>query len=130
MFALLPTDHVLKEVVRLEAKNYRNRVRYLAVVAYSPPNSLSMDVSGESEEETCVLGFDCAPDRAQATLGLVLCLYADSMLTLDGDGGFCLVSAGSQHVFKPVSVHVLWAVLQSLHKACARAQKFNHYAGA
>ena len=122
MFAMLPSDHVLKEVVRLESAN-RNCVRYLAVVAYCQPGSC------EGEEETCVLGFDCAADRPHATLGLVLCLYADSDLTLDGDGGFSLTSGGSQHVFKPVSVHVLWAVLQSLHKACARAQKYNHYAG-
>lgn len=121
MFALLPQDHVLKEVVRLESAN-RNRLRYLAVVAYSPRGP-------EGEEETCVLGFDCAGDRPHATLGLVLCLYADSGLTLDGDGGFCVTSGGAQHVFKPVSVHVLWAVLQSLHKACARAQKYNHYPG-
>lgn len=62
-------------------------------------------------------------------MGLVLCIYADAGLTLDGDGGFSLCSGGSQHVFKPVSVHVLWAVIQSLHKACDRAQKYNHYNG-
>lgn len=32
MFALLPQDHVLKEVVRLES-THRGRIRYLAVVA-------------------------------------------------------------------------------------------------
>lgn len=59
----------------------------------------------------------------------MLCIYADAGLTLDGDGGFSLCSGGNQHVFKPVSVHVLWAVIQSLHKACDRAQKYNHYPG-
>ena len=74
-----------------------------------------------------VLGFDWIGEKT--TLGLVLCIYADAGLTLDGDGGFSLCSGGSQHVFKPVSVHVLWAVIQSLHKACDRAQKYNHYPG-
>lgn len=74
-----------------------------------------------------MLGFDCNGEKT--TLGLVLCIYADAGLTLDGDGGFSLCSGGSQHVFKPVSVHVLWAVIQSLHKACDRAQKYNHYPG-
>lgn len=119
MFALLPQHHILKEAVRLESV-HKGRVRYLAVV--------SCCGSLNDEEETCVLGFDCVGEKA-CTLGLVMCLYADSSLTLDGDGGFSLCSAGSQHVFKPVSVHVLWAVIQSLHKACARAQKLNHYAG-
>lgn len=74
-----------------------------------------------------VLGFDWIEEKT--TLGLVLCIYADAGLTLDGDGGFSLCSGSSQHVFKPVSVHVLWAVLQSLHKACERAHKYNHYPG-
>jgi len=112
MFALLPPHHILKEVVRLES-NHLGRIRYLAVA--------------ENGEETCVLGFDC--DAGKTTLGLVLCLYADAELTLDGDGGFSLCSGGSQHVFKPVSVHTMWAVIQSLHKACARAHKLKHYAG-
>ena len=112
MFALLPPNHVLKEVVRLES-THADRVRYLAVA---------------NEEETCVLGFDCDP-AGKVTLGLVLSLYADAELTLDGDGGFSLASGGRQHVFKPVSVHTMWAVIQSLHKACARAHKLNHYVG-
>lgn len=74
-----------------------------------------------------VLGFDVIGERT--TLGLVLGIYADADLSLDGDGGFSLCSDGRQHVFKPVSVHVLWAVLQSLHKACERALKYNHYPG-
>ncbi|XP_057381526.1 uncharacterized protein LOC130704062 [Daphnia carinata] len=118
MFALLPQDHVLKEVVRLES-THQGRVRYLAVVAYAG--------SQPDDEEACVLGFDWIGEKT--TLGLVLCIYADAGLTLDGDGGFSLCSGGSQHVFKPVSVHVLWAVIQSLHKACDRAQKYNHYPG-
>ena len=61
----------------------------------------------------------------KTTLGLVLKLYADTYMTIDGDGGFSLCcTAGSQHVFKPVSVHTMWAVLQTLHKACSRAQKY------
>ena len=119
MFALLPPHHILKEVVRLESAHH-GRIRYLAVAACGG----LMDVD---EEETCVLGFDCI--SGQTTLGLVLALYADAKLTLDGDGGFSLCSGGMQHVFKPVSVHTMWAVIQSLHKACAKAQINNHYVG-
>jgi hypothetical protein len=45
MFALLPQDHVLKEVVRLES-THPGRIRYLAVVACA--GSLP-----EEEEEAC-----------------------------------------------------------------------------
>ena len=65
----------------------------------------------------------------RTTLGLVSRLYADTHVILDGDGGFSLCTSGSQHVFKPVSVHTLWAVLQTLHKACSQAQRYNHFAG-
>ena len=76
---------------------------------------------------SCFLGFDCVTDKT--TLGLVIRLYADTYVTLDGDGGFSLCTSRSQHIFKPVSVHTLWAVLQSLHKASNRAQKYNHFTG-
>lgn len=45
MFALLPQDHVLKEVVRLES-THRGRIRYLAVVACAGNQP-------DEEEEAC-----------------------------------------------------------------------------
>lgn len=45
MFALLPQDHVLKEVVRLESTHW-GRIRYLAVVACAGNQP-------DEEEEAC-----------------------------------------------------------------------------
>ncbi|XP_078393847.1 protein phosphatase Slingshot homolog 1-like, partial [Cetorhinus maximus] len=43
--------------------------------------------------------------------------------------GFSVTSASRTCIFKPVSVQVMWTVLQALHKACEEASQFNHYPG-
>lgn len=46
------------------------------------------------------------------TLGLVLPLWSDTQVYLDGDGGFSVTSGGQSRIFKPVSIQTMWATLQ------------------
>ncbi|MBZ3880981.1 Protein phosphatase Slingshot-like protein 3, partial [Sciurus carolinensis] len=86
------------------------RLRYLLVV--STRECLS-------PEETVLLGVDF-PDSSSpyCTLGLVLPLWSDTQVYLDGDGGFSVTSGGQSRIFKPISIQTMWATLQVLHQAC------------
>ncbi|EPY87337.1 protein phosphatase Slingshot 1-like protein [Camelus ferus] len=63
------------------------------------------------------------------TIGMVLRLWSDTKIHLDGDGGFSVSTAGRMHVFKPVSVQAMWSALQVLHKACEVARRHNYFPG-
>jgi protein phosphatase slingshot len=73
------------------------------------------DLDGDDSVE-----FECK-------VGLVLPIYANSEITLDGDGGFKFVSHQTTHIFKPVSIQAMWSAYQYLHKAFENARKFNFY---
>ncbi|VCX41004.1 unnamed protein product [Gulo gulo] len=60
---------------------------------------------------------------------MVLRLWSDTKIHLDGDGGFSVSTAGRMHVFKPVSVQAMWSALQVLHKACEVARRHNYFPG-
>lgn len=61
----------------------------------------------QDNQESILLGIDyVSPD--DTTIGLVLPIWASTILSLDGDGGICVESAGSQHIFKPMSVQAMW----------------------
>jgi hypothetical protein len=77
--------------------------------------------------ESIILGIDCA--STFATIGLVLPVWADATVTLDGDGGFSLVSNNRLHIFKPVSVQAMWSSLQSLHRVIDTARCCNYFPG-
>lgn len=89
------------------------RLRYLLVV--STRECLN-------QEETVLLGVDF-PDSSSpsCTLGLVLPLWSDTQVYLDGDGGFSVTSGGQSRIFKPISIQTMWATLQVLHQACEAA---------
>ncbi|XP_004852308.1 protein phosphatase Slingshot homolog 3 isoform X2 [Heterocephalus glaber] len=89
------------------------RLRYLLVV--STHECLN-------QEETVLLGVDF-PDSSSpsCTLGLVLPLWSDTQVYLDGDGGFNVTSGGQSRIFKPISIQTMWATLQVLHQACEAA---------
>ncbi|XP_066505549.1 protein phosphatase Slingshot homolog 3 isoform X2 [Hoplias malabaricus] len=57
----------------------------------------------------------------QCTIGLVLPIWSDTQVYLDGDGGFSITSAEVTRTFKPVSIQTMWSVLQALHGCCERA---------
>nr|KAF6417315.1 slingshot protein phosphatase 2 [Molossus molossus] len=84
----------------------------------------------QDTEESIVLGMDFSSnDSSTCTMGLVLPLWSDTLIHLDGDGGFSVSTDNRVHIFKPVSVQAMWSALQSLHKACEVARMHNYYPG-
>ncbi|KAB1265239.1 Protein phosphatase Slingshot-like protein 2 [Camelus dromedarius] len=121
MFCLDYTVVVVVVVaVRLES-TYQNRTRYMVVVSTN---------GRQDTEESIVLGMDFSSnDSSTCTMGLVLPLWSDTLIHLDGDGGFSVSTDNRVHIFKPVSVQAMWSALQSLHKACEVARMHNYYPG-
>ncbi|MEQ2158362.1 Protein phosphatase Slingshot 2, partial [Goodea atripinnis] len=105
--------------VRLES-SYPQVTRYMVVVSTN---------GRQDTEESIVLGIDFVSSDSCCTMGLVLPLWSDTRIHLDGDGGFSVSTVNRVHVFKPVSVQAMWSALQSLHKACEVARCHNYYPG-
>uniref|UniRef100_A0A8C3NWG5 protein-serine/threonine phosphatase n=1 Tax=Cyanoderma ruficeps TaxID=181631 RepID=A0A8C3NWG5_9PASS len=120
MMQLLRPQDAIRLAVRLESARPR-RVRYLLVVRPEEAGA---------EAETALLGVDFAHEgAARCTLGMVLPLWSDTQVFLDGDGGFSVTSGGQTRIFKPISVQTMWAVLQELHRACEDAARGGHIPG-
>ncbi|XP_032085073.1 LOW QUALITY PROTEIN: protein phosphatase Slingshot homolog 1 [Thamnophis elegans] len=84
----------------------------------------------QDTEENILLGVDFSSKESQScTIGMVLRLWSDTKIHLDGDGGFSVSTAGKTHIFKPVSVQAMWSALQILHKACEMARRHNYFPG-
>ncbi|XP_003828764.2 protein phosphatase Slingshot homolog 3 isoform X1 [Pan paniscus] len=113
MVQLLRPQDDIRLAAQLEAAR-PPRLRYLLVV--------STRGEGLSQDETVLLGVDF-PDSSSpsCTLGLVLPLWSDTQVYLDGDGGFSVTSGGQSRIFKPISIQTMWATLQVLHQACEAA---------
>ncbi|XP_068180983.1 protein phosphatase Slingshot homolog 3 isoform X2 [Antennarius striatus] len=112
MVEQLRPEDTIKLAVQLESVNAL-RVRYLIVIA-----TLS------NKEESILLGMDFPnSDSDQCTIGLVMPVWSDTQVYLDGDGGFSVTSAEDTRIFKPVSMQTMWSVLQVLHGCCERAVK-------
>ncbi|CAL8254364.1 unnamed protein product [Boreogadus saida] len=60
---------------------------------------------------------------------MVLPLWSDTKIHLDGDGGFTVNTVERTHVFKPVSVQAMWSALQILHKACEVSRRHRYFPG-
>uniref|UniRef100_A0A3Q1C3M7 Protein phosphatase Slingshot homolog 1 n=1 Tax=Amphiprion ocellaris TaxID=80972 RepID=A0A3Q1C3M7_AMPOC len=115
-FLLLCPD----SAVRLES-GWSDRVRYMVVIYTN---------GHQDTEENIVLGMDFTDkDSKSCSIGMVLPLWSDTNIHLDGDGGFSVNTAGRSHVFKPVSVQAMWSALQVLHKACEVSRRFNYFPG-
>nr|XP_033777624.1 protein phosphatase Slingshot homolog 2 isoform X2 [Geotrypetes seraphini] len=119
MFTLLRPEDNIRLAVRLES-TYMNRTRYMVVVSTN---------GRQDTEESVVLGMDFPCHDSSCTMGLVLPLWSDTLIHLDGDGGFSVSTDNRVHIFKPVSVQAMWSALQSLHKACEVARLHNYYPG-
>ncbi|XP_046718976.1 protein phosphatase Slingshot homolog 2 isoform X1 [Silurus meridionalis] len=120
MFTLLRPEDTIRLAVRLESA-YPQCTRYMVVVS---------TFGRQDTEESVVLGMDFTnSDCSQCTVGLVLPLWSDTLIHLDGDGGFSVSTVNRVHIFKPVSVQAMWSALQSLHKACEVARCHNYYPG-
>ncbi|KAL8182922.1 UNVERIFIED_CONTAM: hypothetical protein K2H54_007737 [Gekko kuhli] len=108
------------QAVRLESAR-AHRIRYLLVVSASEM---------ESQSEMVLLGVDFPEEGSAAcSLGMVLPLWSDTQVFLDGDGGFSVTSGGQTRIFKPISVQTMWSALQVLHKACSEAVCNNNFPG-
>ncbi|XP_017712601.1 PREDICTED: protein phosphatase Slingshot homolog 3 isoform X1 [Rhinopithecus bieti] len=114
MVQLLRPQDDIRLAAQLEAAR-PPRLRYLLVVS-------TQEGEGLSQDETVLLGVDF-PDSSSpsCTLGLVLPLWSDTQVYLDGDGGFSVTSGGQSRIFKPISIQTMWATLQVLHQACEAA---------
>ncbi|XP_062328425.1 protein phosphatase Slingshot homolog 2 isoform X2 [Osmerus eperlanus] len=119
MFTVLRPEDNIRLAVRLESA-YPQSTRYMVVVSTN---------GRQDTEESVVLGVDFATSDCSCSVGLVLPLWSDTLIHLDGDGGFSVSTVNRVHVFKPVSVQAMWSALQSLHKACEVARCQNYYPG-
>ncbi|RVE64018.1 hypothetical protein OJAV_G00141780 [Oryzias javanicus] len=119
MFTLLRPEDNIKLAVRLESTGPQ-LTRYMVVVSTN---------GRQDTEESVVLGMDFSPVDGSCSVGLVLPLWSDTLIHLDGDGGFSVSTDNRVHVFKPVSVQAMWSALQSLHKACEVARCHNYFPG-
>ncbi|KAM3869256.1 protein phosphatase Slingshot homolog 2b [Diretmus argenteus] len=119
MFTLLRPEDNIKLAVRLESAHPQG-TRYMVVVSTN---------GRQDTEESVVLGMDFSPIDSSCSVGLVLPLWSDTLIHLDGDGGFSVSTDSRVHVFKPVSVQAMWSALQSLHKACEVARCHNYFPG-
>ncbi|KAL0629782.1 Protein phosphatase Slingshot-like protein 3 [Plecturocebus cupreus] len=140
MVQLLRPQDDIRLAAQLEAAR-PPRLRYLLVVS-------TQEGEGLSQDETVLLGVDFPDSRCEqgeegrgkevrdrgtmalplspasspsCTLGLVLPLWSDTQVYLDGDGGFIVTSGGQSRIFKPISIQTMWATLQVLHQACEAA---------
>ncbi|ELK31462.1 Protein phosphatase Slingshot like protein 1 [Myotis davidii] len=91
----------------------------------------ALSLEGFLKEVTAVVNTQSVqePAHKSCTIGMVLRLWSDTKIHLDGDGGFSVSTAGRMHVFKPVSVQAMWSALQVLHKACEVARRHNYFPG-
>ncbi|XP_034540238.1 protein phosphatase Slingshot homolog 2b isoform X2 [Notolabrus celidotus] len=119
MFTLLRPEDNIKLAVRLESV-HAQITRYMVVVSTN---------GRQDTEESVVLGMDFSPVDSSCSVGMVLPLWCDTLIHLDGDGGFSVSTDTKVHVFKPVSVQAMWSALQSLHKACEVARCHNYFPG-
>uniref|UniRef100_A0A8B9DTA7 protein-serine/threonine phosphatase n=1 Tax=Anser cygnoides TaxID=8845 RepID=A0A8B9DTA7_ANSCY len=120
MMQLLRPQDAIRLAVRLESVRPQ-RVRYLLVVRPEEAGA---------EGQTVLLGVDFPHEGStHCTLGMVLPLWSDTQVFLDGDGGFSVMSGGQTRIFKPISVQTMWAVLQELHRACEQADRGGHIPG-
>ncbi|XP_061924050.1 protein phosphatase Slingshot homolog 2 isoform X1 [Entelurus aequoreus] len=119
MFTVLRPEDTIRLAVRLES-TYPQVTRYMVVVSTN---------GRQDTEESIVLGMDFYSSDSCCSVGLVLPLWSDTLIHLDGDGGFSVSTVNRVHVFKPVSVQAMWSALQSLHKACEVARCHNYYPG-
>ncbi|XP_041653393.1 protein phosphatase Slingshot homolog 3 [Cheilinus undulatus] len=112
MVEQLRPEDTIKLAVQLESVS-PVRVRYLIVVS-----------TLGNKQESILLGMDFPnSDSDECTIGLVLPVWSDTQVYLDGDGGFSVTSAEETRIFKPVSIQTMWSVLQMLHGCCERAVK-------
>ncbi|KAG7252721.1 hypothetical protein CRUP_012669, partial [Coryphaenoides rupestris] len=110
------------QAVRLDSP-WTERVRYMVVVSTR---------GCQDAEENVLLGMDFLSEtdsKSPCSVGMVLPLWSDTSIRLQGDGGFSVSAGGRSHLFTPVSVQAMWCVLRVLHKACEVSCRYDRYPG-
>lgn len=145
MVHLLRPYDTISVAVKLSSY-YPNKIRYLVIVETISPNSVNHfknnDNTTDNEDdygdydscckESAILGLDLClnsnnEEQLSCTVGLVMPIYANCEISLNGDGGFKFKTHHSTHIFKPVSIQAMWSSYQYLHKAFENARKRNFY---
>ncbi|XP_036418879.1 protein phosphatase Slingshot homolog 1 isoform X2 [Colossoma macropomum] len=120
MINALRSEDKIRLAVRLES-SWSDYVRYMVVVYTN---------GHQNTEENILLGMDFTnSDSKMCSIGMVLPLWSDTKIHLNGDGGFSISTAERSHVFKPVSVQAMWSALQVLHKVCEVSCQYNYFPG-
>ncbi|KAL7838323.1 hypothetical protein AOLI_G00267270 [Acnodon oligacanthus] len=120
MINALRSEDKIRLAIRLES-SCSDCVRYMVVVYTN---------GHQNTEENILLGMDFTNnDSKMCSIGMVLPLWSDTKIHLNGDGSFSISTAERSHVFKPVSVQVMWSALQVLHKACEVSSQYNYFPG-
>ncbi|KAJ3605615.1 hypothetical protein NHX12_027660, partial [Muraenolepis orangiensis] len=121
MINTLRSEDCVRLAVRLES-SWTDQARYMLVVFAR---------GRQDAEENVLLGVDFLSEKDSRTcsVGMVLPLWSDTDIRLEGDGGFSVNAGGRSHVFRPVSVQAMWSALQVLHKAREGACRSSLYPG-
>ena len=77
--------------------------------------------------ESIIVGIDC--ESHVASIGLVLPVWAEATVTLDGDGGFSIGSAARVNIFKPVSIQVFQSERASERWHRSISMEFSSHSG-
>ena len=129
MLGLLRPEDTLRMAVRLESSlGGEERTRYMAIVSTT---------GRQDNTESAILGIDYSaspPAPQAATIGLVLPIFTNTAVALDGEGSIKLAlreppKPTVHHVFKPVSVQAMWSAFQSLVREAALAQDAGYHDG-
>ncbi|VDD79264.1 unnamed protein product [Mesocestoides corti] len=115
---ILRFNDYIKLIVKLENASPRPVwFRYLAIVS---------TLSSEGAEESVIMGVDV--HKGAITIGFTIPIFQDIVVTLDGDGGFKLITKNTVRLFKPISVQGLWAAHQAIMLGCKVAQQRGYHA--
>lgn len=131
MVHLLRPCDTISVAVKLNSYN-STRIRYLVIVetVLNESGSSSLDDYSKCCKESAILGLDLQQETSEnwtCTVGLVMPIYANCEIGLNGDGGFIVKTHSSMHIFKPVSIQAMWSSYQYLLKAFENARKRNFY---
>ncbi|VDP20705.1 unnamed protein product [Soboliphyme baturini] len=97
MLQLLRPRDTLRMAVRLQ-NMFSNYTRYLVIISTS---------TRHDNRESSLLGIDYITPN-QPAIALILPIWANTAVKLDGDGGISFESSDSYHLFKPISVQAMW----------------------
>ncbi|XP_046695041.1 protein phosphatase Slingshot homolog 1 isoform X6 [Silurus meridionalis] len=96
MLNTLRFEDRVKLAVRLESSG-SDHVRYMVAIG-----------SLQENEGNILVGMDFTTKDSEGSIGMVLPLWSDTKIHLEGDGCFSVRTAGKTHIFKPVSIQVMW----------------------